>query len=164
MRVKVLAFLLVAEIALLGASDPDGIAQTQQKISSTQTTAPAGQELDPGRYLASLQRRVKAAWAPPADINYTCTVIGFHIERSGGISNVHIVKSSGWRLVDESAWAAVQHAASLEPWPQTFVEPNIEFMFERTDDHRTDSCYQSKNNSIKISAIWKHVPREERKW
>ncbi|WP_448381207.1 energy transducer TonB, partial [Gloeomargarita sp.] len=95
------------------------------------TQLAARQDFDLGPYLANLRRRVQEYWRPKAPDQRRQTVIGFTINRSGEISNVRILQSSGSPQTDAETLWAIQQAAPFGALPEQFPynQLNVEFTF-----------------------------------
>jgi TonB family protein len=80
----------------------------------TVRTAP---EPDWGPYMADLQRRIKRAWIPPKYHESNRVVVIFKIHKSGELSHLRLVTSSGSAIVDQAAMRAVEAAAPFRSLP-----------------------------------------------
>ena len=87
-------------------------------------------------YISGVRGKLFAQWREkaPAVSNMQCTV-GFTIMRGGSIKNVSVEKSSGNRLFDTAATAAVRASAPFERLPDDFYEDVlvIHVEFKSTD-------------------------------
>ena len=87
-------------------------------------------------YISGVREKLFAQWREkaPGLSGMQCTA-GFTIIRSGGIKNVNIEKSSGNRLFDTAAAAAVRSSAPFERLPDDFYEDVlvIHVEFKSTD-------------------------------
>ena len=84
--------------------------------------------VDLGPYLAELRRRVKRNWKPSNPTNNRYTVLAFTIHRSGRITGLRVVQSSGSKLVDKEAIQAIQRATPFAPLPKNY--PNDRFSLD----------------------------------
>lgn len=79
-------------------------------------------------YGAILTRQLSRAWrqprTPPKRQEYS-TVVTFTVYRDGSISNIEILQSSGWRMMDESVLAALHEASPVEPLPYGYKANSI---------------------------------------
>lgn len=75
-------------------------------------------------YIETLDKRVKAVWAPPKGL-YRTTVISLEVGRNGEMSNLHVVKTSGSAPFDDAALSAVKSTTPFPPLPQPRQKPKI---------------------------------------
>lgn len=69
-------------------------------------------------YLGQIKRRLEQGWAPSGDSRQGDLVLIFSVERSGQVSRVRLLRSSGDRRLDVSALEAVRRAGPFPPMPQ----------------------------------------------
>lgn len=109
-----------------------------------------------GPYMASLQRKLKAAWRPPVGNRTKRIQVVFKVHRDGRISNRRITKSSGTPVADQAALDAVNRVKKFDPLP-TGAPANVDILFTfdynvfRSNRHRT--IYRSKNRKKKIASV-----------
>lgn len=73
-------------------------------------------------YLGGLEEEIQIAWEQPpsAEVGLK-TEVGFLLEKSGHLTGIRIVKSSGNSEMDQSALLAVKSIGSYQPWPPDFT-------------------------------------------
>ncbi|MCS6781600.1 MAG: TonB family protein [Gloeomargarita sp. SKYBB_i_bin120] len=130
------AALPKGEAALLGGPISRDARQApfDQEANSTRnapgpTQLAARQDVDLGPYLANLRRRVQQNWRPRAPDQPRQTVVGFTLSRSGQISNLRVLRSSGSPQTDAETLEAIQRAAPFGPLPETFAYNQLEIEF-----------------------------------
>ncbi len=93
------------------------------------TQLAARQEFDLGPYLANLRRRVQERWHPHTPDQRRQAVIGFTISRSGQISNMRVLQTSGNPQTDTETLLAIQRAAPFGALPEQFPHNQLEIEF-----------------------------------
>lgn len=90
------------------------------------------QDIDLTAYLNKLKQRVQQRWLPGMSQSNRRTVLNFTINRSGQVSNLNIVQTSGFSVTDEVAFNAIQQAAPFAPLPTGYSKNyiDIEFTFD----------------------------------
>ncbi len=109
-------------------------ANLDQEANSTRnapgpTQLAARQDVDLGPYLANLRRRVQQNWNPNTPDQRRQAVIGFTISRSGQISNMRILQTSGSPQTDAETILAIQRAAPFGALPEQFPYNQLEIEF-----------------------------------
>lgn len=92
-----------------------------------------GDELSPqyAVFLDRLQKSVKTAWFPIDETRTRASKVKFKVSRAGAVSQLSILKSSGSKVQDERALAAVRAASPLLPLPHGAPDAvYIEFSFD----------------------------------
>ncbi|MBN3926353.1 TonB family protein [Nostoc sp. NMS4] len=92
----------------------------------------SSQDIDLTSYLNKLKQRVQQQWLPGISQSNRRTVLNFTINRSGEVSNLNILQTSGFHVTDEVALNAIQRAAPFAPLPTGYPKKyiNIEFTFD----------------------------------
>ncbi|MGL5804140.1 MAG: TonB family protein [Xenococcaceae cyanobacterium] len=80
-------------------------------------------------YFAEIRRKVKRNWQPVSPSEERYTVLAFAIERSGKISQLKVVETSGDEQVDRDALEAIQKAAPFSNLPQSYPSDRLEITF-----------------------------------
>ncbi|MHC5598796.1 MAG: TonB family protein [Nostoc sp.] len=113
------------ELAALPNSNRD-------RIIGTSGIDARSQDIDLTSYLNKLKQRVQQQWLPGMSQSNRRTVLNFTINRSGEVSNLNIVQTSGFHVTDEVAMNAIQRAAPFAPlptgYPKNYID--IEFTFD----------------------------------
>jgi TonB family protein len=95
------------------------------------------EDFDGGKYMQSIQGKIKRAWRPPASSKPIKVVVHFTVDKSGKTSHAKIAKSSGDKACDASALQAI---ADVSPLPKLGAgsPPNvqIEYIFDRNGKSR----------------------------
>lgn len=89
------------------------------------------EDFDGGKYMQSIQGKIKRAWRPPANSKPTKVVVHFTVDKSGKTSHAKIAKSSGDKACDASALKAISDVSPL-PKLGAGSPPNvrIEYTFD----------------------------------
>lgn len=88
-------------------------------------------EVDFGAYLAEMQKRIKKAWFPPKGNESKRISLKFKISKSGDVSRIRLVESSGLQIADAAAITAVESAAPFPPLPAGAPDQiEIKFTFD----------------------------------
>ena len=93
-------------------------------------------------YLARLKQRIQREWVYPEEARSRGVsgelLLVFTLNKSGSLTNVRLVHSSGFPILDQEALRAVKQAAPYDPFPpQMGEEPwNISASFYYTLPHR----------------------------
>ncbi|WP_172819649.1 energy transducer TonB, partial [Gloeomargarita lithophora] len=93
------------------------------------TQLAARQEVNLGPYLSNLRRRVQERWNPNTPDQRRQAVIGFTISRSGQISNMRVLQTSGNPQTDTETILAIQRAAPFGTLPEQFPHNQLEIEF-----------------------------------
>ena len=73
-------------------------------------------------YLGGLQEQIQIAWEQPSAAETGLkTEVAFLLEKSGHLTGIRIVKSSGNLEMDQSALFAVKSIGAYQPWPEDFT-------------------------------------------
>jgi periplasmic protein TonB len=86
-------------------------------------------DIDLSKYLAAMEGKVKPNWNPSFRQDDRTTVLNFKIEKSGQVTGLKIVQSSGATEADQEALAAVQQSIPFAPLPADFPLENLEITF-----------------------------------
>lgn len=62
---------------------------------------------------------------PPENRDYAA-VVGFTVFKEGTISNINIIESSGWVVMDQTVKEAVERSSPMEPLPMSYTADNIQ--------------------------------------
>lgn len=87
------------------------------------------QDIDLTSYLNKLKQRVRQQWLPGMSQSNRRTVLNFTISRSGQVSNLNVVQTSGFSVTDEVALNAIQRAAPFAPLPTGYPKNHIDIEF-----------------------------------
>ena len=80
-------------------------------------------------YFAEIRRRIKRNWSPDSPTDEYNTVLNFSIQRSGQVTGLRVVKTSGSEKVDRETIKAVQDSAPFAPLPESFPLDNLDIQF-----------------------------------
>jgi TonB family protein len=116
----------VGSIAMV-ASNQVMIAPKQKPDWPAARSYPAA-EIDFSPYMAQLQRHIKRCWFPPRSYENRRVVVAFKILKNGGMSNLHLLESSGYAAADKAALLAVENAAPFNVSPLGSSE-NVDILF-----------------------------------
>lgn len=111
------------------------------------TQLAARQEVDLGPYLSNLRRRVQERWNPNTPDQRRQAVIGFTISRSGQISNMRVLQTSGNAQTDAETINAIQRAAPFGTLPEQFPHNQLEIEF-------TFNIYVNNSSVIQTPRSW----------
>ena len=89
----------------------------------------SSQDVDLTSYLNKLKQSVQQQWLPGMSQSNRRTVLNFTINRSGQVSNLNIVQTSGFNVTDEVALNAIQRAAPFAPLPTGYTKNYIDIEF-----------------------------------
>jgi protein TonB len=88
-------------------------------------------DVDFGPYMAMLQHRIKMHWIPPKYPTSNHVQVRFKVSRSGELSALKLVRSSGQAEADRFAMRAIEEAAPFPHLPEGADENvDIEFTFD----------------------------------
>ena len=89
-------------------------------------------DFDFGPYMAGVTQRIKRNFIPPAHDSTIKAVVVFVISRTGSVSGVRLLRSSGSSLFDEAALSSVRASAPFRSFPPEASKPSIsvEFSFD----------------------------------
>ncbi len=112
----------IAKLSIPNVTPVESIKQRLQLLEVEAAGNPGSStaKASPGknRYLAMVEDRIDRQWvAPPLLASNPVVVLKFHISRSGEISRIHLVESSGHAHYDSSAQRAVQSVNPLPSFP-----------------------------------------------
>ncbi|MCC7531525.1 MAG: TonB C-terminal domain-containing protein [Candidatus Melainabacteria bacterium] len=86
------------------------------------------EDFDGGKYMQSIQGKIKRAWHPPASSKPTKVVVHFTVDKSGRTSHAKIAKSSGDKACDASALKAISDVSPL-PRLGAGSPPNVQIEY-----------------------------------
>jgi protein TonB len=86
-------------------------------------------DIDLSKYLAAMEGKVKPNWNPSFRQDDRTTVLNFKIEKSGQVTGLKVIQSSGADQADQEALAAVQQSLPFAPLPADFPLENLEITF-----------------------------------
>jgi periplasmic protein TonB len=86
-------------------------------------------DIDLSKYLAAMEGKVKPNWNPSFRQDDRTTVLNFKIEKSGQVTGLKVIQSSGAAQADQEALAAVQESLPFAPLPADFPLENLEITF-----------------------------------
>ena len=89
-------------------------------------------------YMRNLQRQLRKNWHPPEIEASTKVTVYFEVKRDGNIKSMMILKSSGFKRLDEAALNAVRYAVPYPPFPSGYTKDtlNIQFDFVYNANHK----------------------------
>lgn len=80
-------------------------------------------------YFAGIKEKIEWAWVYPQKAQMSgqqgVLTMTFTILRNGSLKNVKLVRSSGYRLLDNAAMQAVRDAAAFAPMPETWEDKEL---------------------------------------
>jgi periplasmic protein TonB len=124
--------------SLLGGSFKRSIQEDSgSSFFSTQTTANKeapyatldAQQDDLAPYFDEIRRRVKRNWQPFSPGQEQYTVIVFSIQRSGQMTGLKVLQTSGNEQVDRDALDAIAQSAPFDALPQSFPRDRLDVQF-----------------------------------
>jgi len=77
-------------------------------------------------YLEGVIQRIKRNFSISAEDNTLKTIVSFTISRSGSVSGIHLVNSSGSALFDQTSLSAIRSSAPFRSFPPDADKPSIE--------------------------------------
>jgi len=107
---------------------------------------PAARQLPPGKstevssaspifteyayYRVAMRNKIAAVWSPPHTSSALVATVAFTIVRSGHVSGVTLVTSSGLPFFDRMAVRAINDASPLPALPSDFPDDSVQVTFE----------------------------------
>lgn len=90
-------------------------------------------------YLKDLHRRIKRAWVPPVGETHTAEIL-FRIKRTGHLTSIKLVRSSGNSESDESAMAAIASCSPFKSLPDDYPGEflDLQYTFNYTVDRLSE--------------------------
>jgi protein TonB len=94
-------------------------------------------DFDFGPYIASVTQRIKRNFNPPSKDDSLKAVVLFSIARSGSVSGVRILRSSGLPMFDDAALSAIRVSSPFRSFPPEASKSSIqmEFTFDYLGAH-----------------------------
>jgi TonB family protein len=86
-------------------------------------------DFDFGPYISGVTQRIKRNFNPPSKDDSLKAVVIFTISRSGGVSGVRLLRSSGLPMFDEAALSAVRASAPFRTFPPDADKSSIQMEF-----------------------------------
>ncbi|MDR0580287.1 MAG: energy transducer TonB [Campylobacteraceae bacterium] len=87
------------------------------------------------KYLAVMKKRLSSNIKYPLKAKRKgyvgVPVIGFSILEDGSAADIHIVKSSGYELLDKSAFEAVKNSSPFEKPPRPLLDISVDIFFRK---------------------------------
>ncbi len=105
----------------------EGADETAGKVAEETADGPV-EDFDGGKYMQSIQGKIKRAWHPPASSKPTKVVVHFTVDKSGKTSHAKIAKSSGDKACDASALKAISDVSPL-PKLGAGSPPNVQIEY-----------------------------------
>jgi protein TonB len=104
---------------------------TTERTGEAGTLRVSGGGFEYDFYLAVVQSKIEQNFRPPPGMRaQSMATVGFSIQRSGLVSNVALVKSSGNLLIDQAAERAVRAAGRFPPLPPQYNQGQLDIYFE----------------------------------
>lgn len=127
---KKLIYLLISFI-LLGMMNFSyaGIFSVNKHKNLTQEKKYNETSVDFAPFMKKLQREIKLNWKPPKKNKSNRVVLLFTVSKNGKVSNIKVLKSSGYEDVDKSAIKAVKDTAPFDPLPAEFEDNQVDIQF-----------------------------------
>ncbi len=90
-------------------------------------------------YLKDLHRRIKRAWVPPVGETRTAEIL-FRIKRTGHLTSIKLMRSSGNSESDEAAMAAIASCSPFKSLPDDYPGDflDLEYTFNYTVDRLSE--------------------------
>jgi len=102
-------------------------------------------------YMANVENEVKKNWNPPKEDIPRRVVAFFKIDREGNLAYIRVVESSGSRLVDNAALAAVKSSV-FHPLPLECKNSSVDIEFTFDYNVIGKQGYVPVNNTVVDSA------------
>lgn len=93
-------------------------------------------KLDWQSYGKILESKIPGSWYTPKCISFKPIKVQFDIYSSGIIKNIVVAKSSGSKMVDDSAVRSVKNASPFLPFKTETACEKVEFLFDRARGHK----------------------------
>ncbi len=135
-RTKVLSAVALIATVGLGGFGINSLINPSHIAAITPVTAPVATspspDVDFGPYMINLESNITHSWHPPKDNESTRIVVRFKIYKTGQLSMLRLVRSSGFEVADQAALRAIRTAAAnFRPLPEgASNDVNIEFTFD----------------------------------
>jgi periplasmic protein TonB len=123
---------LFGRIPLLSGDDLERYAQlrsSDQRSSAGDTVSLDTKELKYLSYFAHIKRRIERVWSYPQDAVANGLQGQLHLKfilaRNGQVTNVELLRSSGFKVLDKEAWDAVVNAGPFGPFPAMISDEEL---------------------------------------
>lgn len=101
----------------------------EERIGAGRSITMDTQELKYLTYLARVREKVESAWEYPRLARHEGwqgnLYIRFTVRRDGRLGSVTLLRSSGYRVLDDAALAALRDAIPFDQFPQAWEEPDL---------------------------------------
>lgn len=131
----------VAPIELFELADNDGETAIEVFQSGGRSKDGKGAPSTLQAYLKMLHQRIKRAWAPPKG-DPRATEIIFRIMKSGKLSSIRLMRSSGSSDADGAAMRSVTACAPFRPLPDDYKMDYLDVRY--TFNYRVDQLTETK--------------------
>lgn len=100
------------------------------RFASSQAPVPSQEDkAKSDEYMKKLREKITRSWRSPEVKSKCQTTLSFTIEKSGNIKTLSVKKSSGNKMVDEAACAAIKRAAPFEALPEIWKQGfNVDYI------------------------------------
>ncbi len=121
-----ISFVLLGVINFTFADNPN----VSKKNNSAQEKKSSETSVDFAPFMKKLQRDIKLNWKPPKKNESNRVVLLFTVSKNGKVSNIKVLKSSGYKDVDKAAIKAVKDTAPFQPLPAEFEDNQVDIHFK----------------------------------
>lgn len=111
------------------AEHPQNNIQQLMKNQSFNTVSTEKEDFDFGPYVMDVVRRIKHNFNPPSRDNSLKAVVTFRISRTGEVSELLILSTSGSKIFDEAALQAVRTSSPFVAFPKQADKQSIQMEF-----------------------------------
>ena len=88
---------------------------------------PEGVPADYTEYLNSLNEKFKDTWSPANHNKDLRVVLNITINSAGDVESMKLIRTSGFRDVDRSAFGVIKENSPYEPFSDSITEPTLSF-------------------------------------
>lgn len=117
-------------LPMLSPSDLERYAKVEEHAEDTEVVSLDTRDFRYISYFAHIKRKIELSWTYPEEAAragvYGELMIQFTLQRNGRLQDVHLVRSSGSRILDEEAVRAIKFANPYNPFPRRITKNRLQ--------------------------------------
>lgn len=117
-------------LPMLSPSDLERYAKVEDHAEDSEVVSLDTRDFRYISYFAHIKRKIELSWTYPQEAAragiYGELMVQFTLQRNGRLQDVHLVRSSGSRILDEEAIRAIKFANPYNPFPRRITKNRLQ--------------------------------------